>query len=331
MSTQDDVGCGAQLIQDAKEALTRLHRTQLLPDWFVYGRAFMALRVDAMRIAKTNDPKGRKYSMAMSTLLKEAGLDGVHKTTRSRLKEVMENRAEIETWLTTVPPDRRLRLNHPEPVLSAWKRAKGEKKPKPEPKPELCAIWKNASTEEQRAALDHGGIDLLLKALSPALRAEVEHRLVNPHTERRLDEKDGEEKQAVEEAKKGIKARCPQLGTASAPEPVKSRQTPKSVPMTNIGSWRRFDLETLRAAIAQEQHRSAYDERAKGGLTPKEFERLDKMKKQEKILAKTAAAEGNASVAARSNGNDVSTEQSTAAMMAARAAREAAGRDQPAA
>jgi hypothetical protein len=176
MSSEDNMGCVPQLIQDAQEALSRLHRTQLLPDWFIYGKAFMVLRVDAMRIAKTNEPKGRKYSTAMATLLKEAGLDSVHKTTRSRLKDVMENREAIEAWLTTVPQDKRLKLNHPEPVLSAWKRATTPpttKEPKTT-KPELVAGSPEAIGQQlEGLALDADQVRAML-AHAPKLRETIQ-------------------------------------------------------------------------------------------------------------------------------------------------------------
>jgi hypothetical protein len=211
MSSEDNMGCVAQLIQDAQEALNRLHRTQLLPDWFVYGRAFMALRVDAMRIAKTNEPKGRKYSMAMSTLLKEAGLDGVHKTTRSRLKEVMENRAEIEAWLATVPPDKRLRLNHPEPVLAAWKKATqspAKKAPKAgKPKLELTSgspeeIGQQLeafdfNVDQVRALLTHA--PKLRETIQQCIRSIWERQQRTKNKNRRLAKK---AKKAVKAAKK---------------------------------------------------------------------------------------------------------------------------------
>jgi hypothetical protein len=299
MSGETNMGCVAQLIKDAQEALNRLHRTNLLADWFVYGRAITALRVDAMRIAKTNKPNGRKYSMVMSTLLKEAGLDGVHKTTRSRLTNVMENREAIEAWLAEVPPEKRLRLNHPEPVLSAWKRhiTGPTEKPKSEPAPELVGIWKNATTEDRRAALDAGGLDLLLEALSPAFRADIERLLANPHTGHRLAEKDAEEKETVEAANEEIAKRCPKLGNVPAYGETSVRAKRKRVklqPPKNIGAWRQASRERLEKIYEHERQRMEAEH-----LNVRELKRLEKMRERLDALKNTDTA-----IARQGNGGD---------------------------
>jgi hypothetical protein len=299
MSRDHNMGCAAQLIKDAQEALNRLHRTNLLADWFVYGKAISALRVDAMRIAKTNKPKGRKYSISMSTLLKEAGLDGVHKTTRSRLTNVMENREAIEAWLAEVPPQKRLRLNHPEPVLSAWKRhiAGPTEKPKSEPIPELVGIWKNATIEDRRAALDGGGLDLLLEALSPVLRARIEQQLANPHTGHRLTEKRELEEAAVNVALENIKERCPKLGNVPAygENSVKAkRKRVKLKPPKNIGVWRKVSRERLEKIYGHERQRMEAEH-----LNVRELKRLEKIRERLDAMEKTDTAN-----ARQGNGGD---------------------------
>jgi hypothetical protein len=328
----DQDGCASQpsIFEEGRAAWVFLQQHQTWVHWRCVGLAVAAGQAEAMLRAHTNQPKGNRYHEENGAFLREYGFDSIDKGARSRLLEVMRNLAAIEAWLEKQQPAKRLRLNHPQAVLSAWKRSEGEKKPKRESKPESCSTWKNWSDEERRAALDGGGFDLLRRALSPALCKEIERCFANPHAERRLAEKDEEEKQAVEEAKKGIKTRAPEKGkldgSYDGSKSAKSRRMSESVPMTNIGKWRKLGLEDLQALISREQQRS-YDKRDTGGLTPEEFKRLDKMRGRAKALAKTAAAtEGNTV-----NGNDVLTEQSTAAMMAAHAAADAAGTDQAAA
>jgi hypothetical protein len=311
------MGCEIQLILDeARVAVERLKHGNTFKDWVIVGTALVVVKTSAMAAVHTNKPTGRRYCEEVGALLKEHGLAEVDKGTRSRLLDVMKNRDAVEAWLDTLETPKRLKMNHPTGVLSAWRRATTPPSPAEEPKPrsDLLAVWKNATPDERRAVHDAGGVDLLLGDLSQALREEMESRLANPHAEHRLAEKDAKEKQAVEEAKNGIASRCPQLGTASAPEPMKPRR-PKQKParMKNIGQWRKFDLEKLRTAIEHEQHRSAYDKNER--LTPPEFRRLERMKKQEKVLAKdTAASQGNTAAAPRSNGNDVPTDESTETM-----------------
>jgi hypothetical protein len=158
---------------------TRVSHT--FSDWLLVGTALAAIQTDAMVAAKMNEPEGRRYCREFGILLREAGLDAVDKAARSRLLKVLEHRDEIETWLATLePPAERVKLNHPSAVWAAWSKAMGlgTSKPKPIAKPEPFAIlWKSATIKERRAALDAGGIDLILEGISPELRAEITRRL----------------------------------------------------------------------------------------------------------------------------------------------------------
>jgi hypothetical protein len=140
----------------------------------------------------------------MSAILKEQGLDKIDKAARSRLLKVMQHRDEIEAWLAGLPVPKRLKLNHPQTVLSAWTRVTTPATPKSKPKPDLKAAWDNASLEERRAFFDDSRLRDVLDALSPTLRKNLERRLTNPHADRRLDKIDAAEKLAIAEAEKGV-------------------------------------------------------------------------------------------------------------------------------
>jgi hypothetical protein len=168
-----------------REAWARLqvwiHHT--FSDWLIVGTALAAIQSDAMVAAQTNQPKGRRYCKEAGELLREAGLDGVDKGCRSRLLKVLEHQDEIQVWLAKLEPAKRVKLNHPAPVWATWSKAMALETTKPKPaQPELLAIWKNASIEERRAALDDGGLELLFESISPELRSGISRRLIAPRT-----------------------------------------------------------------------------------------------------------------------------------------------------
>jgi hypothetical protein len=167
--------CDAQAIfGEARAAQERLKSGTTFNDWIIYGIGLAQAQTDAMTATHTNEPKGRKYCAEMGAILKEQGLDKVDDGARSRLLKMMQDRPAIETWHATLEIKKRLKLNHPQAVWAAWSKAMGLGTAKPKPaKPELCTVWKNASTEERCAALDDGGSDRLLEDISPALRAEM--------------------------------------------------------------------------------------------------------------------------------------------------------------
>jgi hypothetical protein len=151
-------------------------------DWLLVGTALAGIQTDAMVAADANQPFGRRYCKQFGVLLREAGLAdlaGIDKGCRSRLFKVMEHRDEIEAWLATLGPARRVKLNHPGRVWGAWSKAMGLEttKPEPEPKSEFSSIWKNATAEERRTALDDGGDALLFESISPEMRAKITKRL----------------------------------------------------------------------------------------------------------------------------------------------------------
>jgi hypothetical protein len=305
---QEDMSCGAQLIfSEARAAQERLKSGNAFNDWLIYGTALVNIRSSAMAAAHTNKPEGRRYCAEIGALLKEHDLDGIGKGARSCLLKVMEHKPEIEAWLATLPIAKRLKLNHPQTVFSAWKRATAPpKEEKPEPKPELCGIWKSALDGDRRAAVDAAGIDHLYASLSPGMRAQLEQRLANPHAVNRLAEKDAKEKQVVEEANEKIAERCPTRGNVTAYDKPTVKPKVKAAkptkPTKNIKKWKTTSLAALEDMITMEQKRS-YELRDKGGISDADFTRLDKMRERRDALKKTEAA-----VARQGNGGDPTEE-----------------------
>jgi hypothetical protein len=185
-------------------------------------------------------------------------------------------------------------------VLSAWRRSISAPKEKEaaQPNPELINIWRGASVEDRRAALDAGGGTQLLEDLSPALREFLQQRLANPHAVNRLAEKAAEEEQAVEVAGKAADRRAPRLGNATtydAPKKVK-RDTAEAAKPKNVGLWRKFSREKLQAVYDQERERMVVEH-----LNPAELKRLEAMRGRLAAFKETEAA-----VARQGNGSDPS-------------------------
>jgi hypothetical protein len=185
MSDNPPAGCASQpssifKFEEGSAAWKRLQQHQTWSDWRCVGLALATGQAEAMVRARTNQPKGKRYREEFGPFLCEYGFDRIDKGARSRLLEVMRNLTPIEAWLEKLQidkPAKRLQLNHPQTVLSTWKRSKGEKKPTPEVKPEACSVWKSWSKEERRAALDDGGDALLSESFSPEMRAKITKRL----------------------------------------------------------------------------------------------------------------------------------------------------------
>jgi hypothetical protein len=123
----DDLGCAAQLksnecIRAAQEAWGRLSSGHTRHDWMLVGKACQLLRAEAMRAAHANKPEGRRYNQEFSDLLKANGFDGIDKATRSRLFAILDDITEIESWLATVPANKKLRFNHPDTIWRAYQK-----------------------------------------------------------------------------------------------------------------------------------------------------------------------------------------------------------------
>ena len=127
LAFQDSVGSlhnSADAYRDGREALERLSTGLNWSDWQTVGAALAAGRSEAMRIAKTNTPKGRKYNRAFGGVLKreQLGTDRLDSATRNQLLQIVANQSAFEEWRATLLPARRLRLNHPSAIWRNWQR-----------------------------------------------------------------------------------------------------------------------------------------------------------------------------------------------------------------
>ena len=123
-------------IKRGQEAWRRHKSDATWTDWLAIGEALAIGRQDAMGAAATNQPIGAAYNIAFGKWIARYGFDEIDKGDRHRLLEVMEHRAEIEAWRSTLTSTERLRVNHPSTVLRKWKaatqpKAKTGKQPKP--------------------------------------------------------------------------------------------------------------------------------------------------------------------------------------------------------
>ena len=127
LALQDSVGSlhsKADAFREGREALDRLNTGRDWSDWLKVGAALAAGRTEAMEIANTNGPKGRKYNRAFGDLLKDEqlGTDRLDSATRNQLLQIEENKSAIEEWRETLHPTQRLKLNHPSAVWRNWQR-----------------------------------------------------------------------------------------------------------------------------------------------------------------------------------------------------------------
>lgn len=109
-----------------RKAWMRLTTTTSFADWLLVGEALEIGRVNAapvhFRRRKGKVPnRGRAFNAAFGKWLKDNGFAGIDAATRSRLSEVMKNRAAIEKWYSDLPPSRRLTFSYPGTVLRKWR------------------------------------------------------------------------------------------------------------------------------------------------------------------------------------------------------------------
>jgi hypothetical protein len=127
LALQDSVGSlhnKADAFREGREALDRLNTGRDWSDWLKVGAALAAGRTEAMGIANTNGPKGRKYNRAFGDVLEreQLGTDRLDSATRNQLLQIEENKSAIEEWRATLVPTQRLRLNHPSAIWRNWQR-----------------------------------------------------------------------------------------------------------------------------------------------------------------------------------------------------------------
>jgi hypothetical protein len=100
-------------------------------EWMTIGEGLFEGRRWAMQVSGTNRPEGRGYVTAYAEWLKRYKVDDMDKSDRAKLLQLMEERAAVEEWRSTLTDYERRNLNNPVIVWRKWTAATRVKKPKP--------------------------------------------------------------------------------------------------------------------------------------------------------------------------------------------------------
>jgi hypothetical protein len=113
-------------------AWSRVKKSQsrMWGEWMTIGEGLLEGRVWAMRINGVNRPEGRGYVTAYAEWLKRYKVDDMDKSDRAKLLQLMEERAAVEEWRSTLTDYERRNLNNPVIVWRKWTAATRVKKPK---------------------------------------------------------------------------------------------------------------------------------------------------------------------------------------------------------
>jgi hypothetical protein len=183
-----NLGCAAHPksdpIEAGQQAWSRLKSRSTWADWKTLGAAIAEGRTEAMARARTNEPTGRRYNTEFGNWLAGHDFGDLEATTRKRLLQCMEQIDAIEAWLKKLEIDKRLKLNHPTTVLSAWKRSTAAPKAKtevasPDHTAALRAAWEVAPIEAQKEflaailAMFQGSLSDLFGMMPEALQDEL--------------------------------------------------------------------------------------------------------------------------------------------------------------
>ena len=121
----------SDIVREGKAAWGRLKQGGgTWEDWKAVGYALLEGRTIAVRYARPRRVGGPGYGPAFNSWLFDNRLN-LPPTDRAMLFKVMEILPALEEWRETLPPIRRLRMNHPSTVLKNYKKAI-EVKPAPE-------------------------------------------------------------------------------------------------------------------------------------------------------------------------------------------------------
>jgi hypothetical protein len=125
-NNNNEFGCHGQprfedIVRAGQAALKRLTDCETWNDWLLVGEALVIGRSEAMRAAHIKEPIGSKYNKEFGIWLTANNFHAIDKSTRSRLLDCMEHRAEIEAWRKIITPDERMKYNHPHTVIRRWR------------------------------------------------------------------------------------------------------------------------------------------------------------------------------------------------------------------
>jgi hypothetical protein len=181
--SKPDLGRAAQpIIAAGQQAWARLNQYHTWRDWALVGKALAVGRAEALAIARTKKPEGRRYNTAFHDWLGWNGFAGISKSTRARLLECMANLEKIEAWRATLSPNELLRLNHPTTVLGAWRRATAEPRAKGTNAPVPVSITALARMFERLNPQDRASFVNKILGDHPDLVPEaLRHQLLRQH------------------------------------------------------------------------------------------------------------------------------------------------------
>jgi hypothetical protein len=117
----------------AQAAWSRVKKAQsrMWGEWMTIGEGLLEGRNWAMQVSGVNRPEGRGYVTAYAEYLKRYRLDDMDKSDRAKLLQLMEERAAVEEWRSTLPDYERRSLNNPVIVWRKWTTATRVRKLKP--------------------------------------------------------------------------------------------------------------------------------------------------------------------------------------------------------
>ena len=117
-----------EVVRQSDEAFIQVRQTWA--GWKTVGAGLVVLRNLAMRETGSNNIMSKRYKNRFHELLEQRAYrsESMSDTTRKALLKCAELSPELDEWYDHLDEDRRLRLNHPERVLRAF-RASQKRKP----------------------------------------------------------------------------------------------------------------------------------------------------------------------------------------------------------
>jgi hypothetical protein len=100
-------------VEIGRQAWNRIKEDSTYNDWMAVGEALDIGRTECMRLARSNEPRGRAYNETFSKWLAENGFADI-------LAGIIANRPGVETWRATLASNERQRINHPSSVWRKW-------------------------------------------------------------------------------------------------------------------------------------------------------------------------------------------------------------------
>jgi hypothetical protein len=154
----------SDVVRLGQEAMARKRRAW--EDWLAIAEALEVGRADVMRALHTNEPHGRRFEKAMGDWLIAHGFKEIDKGTRSRLRDCLKHKIEIQAWRARLTDSERWKFNHPDAVLRKWKASTVVPDPNAPPKvsrqlqakDELIRLQED--NDRMRREIEDGGGDL---------------------------------------------------------------------------------------------------------------------------------------------------------------------------